>query len=326
VLISATAQLPIAQRLPSRANLLYTGNPDTVKPEQDMSIGGKSCLYSDQFPACSSGSGQHEMDSRFRGRQVMIVGDSHAQRHAPLAKSLARRLGIKVSISAVPAYPFPPNQVIRLKDPQAAKAGYEKQLASMSQSLRLLRRGDVLAIVNSGSYGSGLAEARSNRVPGGFRYPDNNWNGDNQAFFLERLSERLGGIAEGLNQRGVSVIYFLPNPVFQSTEISECFPQWYQALNVNRLCGEEQSMRAVLRRHEKTLFPVLRRLESRGSLLVYNPLNALCGADLCKRIVNGKQAYTDGSHLSIHGSELVSENFAGFLIKSVVLESGRLGD
>jgi peptidoglycan/LPS O-acetylase OafA/YrhL len=304
----------------NRSDLPYLGDPDPVKREQDMSISGKSCKYLDDFPPCSSWSDTNETDSMRKNRQMIIVGDSHAERHVPLANSLSKRFGIKVSISAVPGYPFPPNKVIRLKDPQRAKTGYEKQLSSMSNTLKHLRRGDILTIINSGSYSSSIDKAASDVAPTLFRFPDKSWEGDNQPFFLARLSESLENIGAKMHEKGVYVIYFLPNPAFQETEISECFPQWYQALNLNPLCSEEQSRRKVLSKHEKTLFPSLQGLQDRKELLFFNPLNALCSADLCKRIVNGKQIYTDGSHLTIYASQLVAKDFADFLIKSGILE------
>jgi peptidoglycan/LPS O-acetylase OafA/YrhL len=308
----------------NRSALLYLGDPDPVKREQDMTIAGKSCLYEDNFPPCSSGSDSNDTESLRKNRQMIIVGDSHAQRHVPLAKGLSKRLGINVSISAVPAYPFPPNKVIRLKDPQGAKMGYEKQLSSMRNSLRRLKSGDILAIVNSGSYSLNIDKAKSDVAPVAFRFPDNGWKGDNQALFLARLSGGLDDISAEMREKGVYVIYFLPNPVFRPTEISECFPQWFQALSLNPLCSEEQSKGIVLSMHEKTLFSALRRLNNMKGLLFFSPSRVLCDSNLCKRIVNGRQAYTDGSHLSIHGSQLVSDHFARFLVKSGILEDDRL--
>ena len=303
----------------NRSDLLYLGESDQVKQEQDMSIAGKSCIYEGKFPPCSSEAGSNDKGSLHKGRQLIIVGDSHAQRHVPLAKSLTRRFGIKVSISAVPAYPFPPNQVIRLKDPQGAKAGYEKQMSSMRNSLGRLKRGDILTIVNSGSYSASIDKSKD-LASVGFEFPDKNWKGDHQTLFFARLSEGLKEISSEMHAKGVYVIYFLPNPIFSSTEISECFPQWYQALNFNSLCSEQQSKIKALSRHEKTLFPVLKNLQNTQGLLFFSPSSALCSANLCKRIINGKQVYTDGSHLTIYGSQLVFESFSSFLIKSGILE------
>lgn len=316
LLISLLVSGLAVKAISKHANRLYQGDAEPIRAESDMTIAGRDCIYSDRFPACSSDARTHREESRQNQQQIIIVGDSHAQRHAPLASELEEKLGIKVSINSVPAYPFPPNKLIRLKDPQGAKLGFEKQMSSMKQALESLRRGDILTIINSGSYSSGRDSSESRSRSSSFRFPDSNWEGDNQDLFLSRLSASLDQISNTLQERGVSVIYFLPNPKFTKTEITDCFPQWFQVLNPKPLCHEQQPQRAVSRLHENTLTPALARLGKRDNLLIYSPLRSLCQNSVCKRMIDGKQLYTDGSHLTVHASKLVSNDFARFLISS----------
>tara|TARA_B100001063_G_scaffold220708_1_gene225764 strand:+ start:436 stop:2481 length:2046 start_codon:yes stop_codon:yes gene_type:complete len=296
-------------------SFIYTGSKSSLEKAK---LNGRECIAESYFPACSTnGFTNGDIKQGQLTKRLLIVGDSHAKMHAPLAQTIRERLGYEVGIHSIPGYPFPPNKVIRKKDKASkAKLSYEKQKRSLESSLNILNPGDILIIINSGSYTTDHASIGEFN---GFRYPDSQWRGDNQSNFLKRLQTELSSLSKQLHQRGVKIIYFLPTPVFKEYAHEDlCYePQWFEWLNDKRRDCKQTRLKADIEaRHTKTLNRYLEKLKKTPGLLFYNPQETLCTPKECHTIIDSNQMYLDGSHLSPLGSRHIYNSFANFLKKN----------
>lgn len=299
----------------SEKSLIYTGNKITLEKAK---LGGRECIAESDFPACST-SGlrkSHERQDPL-AKRLLILGDSHAKMHAPLAQAIKNRIGYEVGIHSVPGYPFPPNRVIRKKDNESkAKSSYEKQKKSLDSALKFLRSGDILIIINSGSYTTDYAAIDEYN---GFTYPDLHWKGNSQSNFLKRLQTELSSLSTQLNKKGVQIIYFLPSPVFKEYSHEDlCYePQWFEWFNDKRRdCTQSRPREDIEMRHANTLNRYTANLKETPGLFFYNPQDALCMQKECHTIIDSKQMYLDGSHLSPLGSKHIYNSFESFLKKN----------
>lgn len=313
----------ILQTLNQASSYFYAGDLASARQQTRQEIHGRSCRAREHFPACIAQPMNPSIKQPRRRQRLLIVGDSHALHHVGLAERLADTLDIEAAIYAQHGYPFPPNPLIRKSAPDEAKRGLAIQQKAEAQIDLYLHSGDLLLIVNSGSYYSDRQRKGKREERSPFLFPNEHWQGNNQTDFLRRLGKSLEELTTRLGAKGIRVIYFLPTPLFKETDYARCNPEWFQKQNQDSACQESISLRAVNRRYKDTLYRTLssakRPIHTTDQLLIFDPKAALCTAEACDRIIQGHQAYLDGSHLSRHGSELVADALAEFLIRSDVL-------
>ena len=124
----------------------------------------------------------------------------------------------------------------------------------------------------------------------------------------ERVYKNLLHTVDVLEQSGKQVFYVMDVPNLGFSPLRCLNVRWFSMTSRNRvLCarpraevmGEQDTMRRMLailaKRHPK--------------MKVFDPIPALCDAEYCYAIRDGKLLYRDGDHLSLDGSNLVAGAF-----------------
>lgn len=291
-----------------KANSFFLGDPTLIMREKDMRLGGKSCIYrlsKTGFPACEEKYGAVVSQSK----KLFIVGDSHALRLAPFARLLASSIDAKISITAVPGSPFPPLRVVKDGNVGGSKRGYFRQKVVLNTLLNSLSEGDVVVIVNSGSY-------FSSEFGSELRFPGRDWLGSRRSYLFSDLKDQLEVLIRRADLIGARVVYVLPSPHFGKTDRELCFRQWFQWGPENKDCSKVIMRQSVVQRFHSDLLRALPGSSDKNSFYVFDPLNDLCSARKCGRLVNGRQMYVDGSHLSYEGSQALSKGFYKFWLSN----------
>ena len=262
-----------------------------------------------EFPACTIQPTQESPGEPYaRKRKILLLGDSHAQFHVPLAHALSKNLGYEVGINSVPGYPFPPSRVVRISSRGNARIGYERQQNSLSSITNYLQSGDILLISNSGSYAKNTGVA--------FEFPDEAWQGSNHEFFLDRLETKLRSLSKTLEAKGINIVYLMPNPNFKKYQNPQMCSGVMPVQRLNQLfsdCSQAQSRAQIANLYKTTLYPRIRKLSDIPNLSFFDPFNALCSNFECSTIIDSMQLYEDGSHLSSLGSERVYNFLLSFM-------------
>jgi peptidoglycan/LPS O-acetylase OafA/YrhL len=118
-------------------------------------------------------------------------------------------------------------------------------------------------------------------------------------------------LLEPLTERGVSVIYEAPKPIFKSPAF-RC-AKWYNVGNPVCRGGLEIDREELLDYRQ----PVMDNLESIETAMrntyVYDPFEVLCPGNVCKAIVDSKPLVFDSHHLSGYGVLTVYPDFKRFM-------------
>ena len=290
--------------LKQEGNFFFLGDPVLTKREKDMRLGHKSCIYrppDGPFPACEVKS---DVEEHFPQR-LLILGDSHAQRLAPFARLLSSRINSNISISSVPGSPFPPLRLVKKNDLQGGKKGYMRQMSSMDSLFKFLREGDVVLIYNSGSY---FSSAKSSLL----RYPRSDWSGNDRPGLFYQLEARLLELKALARKKGIKIVFALPTPHFDKTDREACFRHWFQPESQQEACSQSKLRERVVGKFHTDLVKLVYPIEDGQTFYVFDPLDSLCGDRQCQRLIDGRQMYVDGSHLSFDGSETLANEFYEF--------------
>lgn len=284
-----------------KTHLFYLGNLDFY-----INSYNPQCLYQKSFPACQISS---TMIASKSSRKIHIVGDSHASHYASLAFLLLRSEYSSLTVTSVPGQPFPSNPIIRTQDVSISRQGNIYQKLIQAQLLSYASPGDVVVIANSGSYFVPPLLYASSESESGYEYYSafDYKTRVSYSQFVKQFIESLAPFLALAEKRGVDVFYFLPVPSFSPTSFSQCNPM----LNVsppNHYCTK--TIRLVNHLSRITyLEQSLQALKVRSpNLLLYDPSPIFCDQSLCRRFIK-KQLFVDGTHLSLHGSLIVSKDF-----------------
>ncbi|MGC6482711.1 MAG: acyltransferase family protein [Synechococcus sp.] len=324
VLMTAYGGLMIL-RYPLKGKL-YAWDSKSQKQEFKPKRSKCSAKATSIFPACIiNNTNQPTSNPGKATPKILIVGDSHTKYHVPLAHKLSRELHLEVGVNAVPGYPFPPNNLIRIKSRAKAKPGYELQAKARNLMGAYLKSGDIVLIINSGSYTRDLDLVDTL----GFQYPNDQWKGNNQTYFLSRLEHELRSLANSLKKKNISIIYFMPNPSFEPYLIPQLCadPKPYQQFNPIRSdCKQTKPIGQVRDLHKTTLEPLSRAMSDIPNLYFYDPLGALCSATTCSTTIDAVQLFTDGSHLNTYGSERIYPSLSSLMKRHQILSTLREGE
>ena len=233
-------------------------------------------------------------DPRVNGRQLFVIGDSHAAAYRTLLNSVSLTLGIKVveyeqggcavvSLMAADPPDCAQRQEADLRDIESrARPGDIVFLASLRMpELQDVAFDQALSLLTPESYAAALASAE---------------------LTLARLAAA-----------SVRVLIDAPKPLFKAPA-ARC-SDWFNRMNP--ICAEgltvESRQLERLRASQMQLLDLLQREHS--SLTVWDPFPLLCPGPVCSAYdTNGQPLFFDSNHLSGHGNRVLEPSFTEVLL------------
>lgn len=242
-------------------------------------------------------------DPSLQGRQLFVLGDSHAAAYRTLLSLASRRLGIDVV-----EYERGGCAVVSLMapDPQGACTRAKNQ-ALLDIEARA-RPGDIVF----------LASLRMPELAG------RDWARGDETVFGEALSELTPDQADGARRSAeatlarlmaakVRVLIDAPMPVFKAPPY-RC-SDWFNRMNP--ICAPGFTMERDQIEHLRApQMALLAQLAFEYPLLrVWDPLPLLCPGATCSAYDGGKPLFRDGDHLSGYGNRVLAPSFMQMLLE-----------
>ncbi len=245
-----------------------------------------------------------------------FLGDSHSSHLAGLAVELHRRFGVAVQKVGLAWMPTPPLSFLR-EAPQAQgrrEAGENQGLLRLQETLaqtmlNRVRPGDVLVLSNRLAYYFGEAPVRQGEQ--GHRLTLLDPAGGSLTLAQARAAwmDELADLVAAMDRKGATVVVLLPTPEFDldvPVPLAACSREWFrpQPSPACRGTVERSRVIAASRAIRSDLSRLARR---RPNLVLLDPLTVLCppGQPRCSTVVDGRQLYRDGDHLSREGAALL---------------------
>lgn len=274
--------------------------PDALLPGTENFLAWESGLLKGWYPACPEGC----TSSKFKGRKLFILGDSHALHLWPLGQALAGE-GLPVVMLAKGGCPYLGTRVAMAVDPRDDDYGCNfvnprrlQELLARSRagdlvllsSLRLKRYGEVLRVAAPEVT---LQDARQ-------------W-------------------LEPLLAHGLTVVITAPLPLFPEA-VHHCLDPW---LTAKRSCREGLSRsRDELLARRAPHMAALRALMARyPELVLFDPFPLLCPeGGTCRVTRDGLPMFLDTDHLSPFGTRQMYTALHGLLTGLVEHAERTTGD
>lgn len=239
--------------------------------------------------------------TQMRGKQILVVGDSHAGAYRTLVNLAAENLGASVKffikygcpvaslwwVSSMPECHGLDNEVIE----------WTRQNANP---------GDIVF----------LASLRLQRISGPTGPEHDNkvqdWLSSPNAADMRRLAtESAQGLIEQLQSLGLHVLIDAPKPIYKAPAF-RC-ADWFNRTNPVCTPGFEISKDFLLQYREPIMVS-LRYLESKYRVFVWDPFPLLCPGLTCSAFQGARPIFEDGDHLSGYGNRLL----VGAFVKELV--------
>lgn len=249
-------------------------------------------------------------DPRLAGRQIFVVGDSHAAAYRTMLNIMSLKLGVKVAV-----YEEGGCGVASLIAADPADCTENRELALRDVETRA-RPGDIVF----------LASLRMPELVG------REWDRGDGSLVDELLSERTPEqrdaalfsareIVARLQAAQVRVLIDAPKPLFKAPP-NRC-SDWFNRMNP--VCAPgltmERSQLERLRAPQMELLNALQR--DHPDLIVWDPLPFLCPGPTCSAYDGtGKPLYFDSDHLSGHGNRLLEPSFTELVLTTILRDGG----
>lgn len=283
-----------------------------------------------EFPRCTLKTGRADLqvgsaklfargdcDLRDRGletprkpTQLFVAGDSHALAYNELLRRFALQSGVAVRLYGVGGCP-----IVGLQAWQATHAGcqaYER--STLDDVAAHARDGDVLflpalRLLRLAEQTQLFDEAAVMAEQGGAPAQAVRAAGEDAAVAL----------LQPLAQRGVRIVFEAPKPLLRAPPY-RC-SDWFN--RGNPICARgTQIPRETMERYRAPVLQSLQRIAARlPHASVWDPLPALCDADRCAGMRDGRPLFFDADHLSGHGNRVLLPSFTAHF-KAVQAESG----
>lgn len=127
--------------------------------------------------------------------------------------------------------------------------------------------------------------------------------------------ERINAFNREVRLRGGKTILFAPTPEYEFS-IEQCTPQWHRPITPDGCIKNIQSVRL-----ETLKFFNLTSIKLDKDILVYDPLDAICGGQSCSLLDRkSKPLYADDDHLTDYAnSQYIYPDFLSFLSENNLL-------
>lgn len=241
--------------------------------------------------------------SKFLGKTVYVLGDSHVGAYSPMLKGASIKLGFEVKKIAKAGCAFA--QFNKIKVDKDCANHIENTLERVFQEgkvgdliflpgLRLTRMSQQLTIQSQEKVIN-----RHTRVT----------NSD----ILEKNKQAADLLIKQFTDKGMKVLLEAPKPLFKAPAF-RC-SDWFN--DTNPICALGfQIDRNTYEEYRKPILTSLQEIANNNKLVyLWDPLPHLCGPTMCAAFMDGKPLFFDGDHLSGHGNRLLIPSFVKKLIE-----------
>ncbi len=258
----------------------------------------KATWYPHSWPASDTS----HTPKHFAGRQVFVLGDSHAGAYSTMLQKLTDEQGVKVYNHSVGCW------YLDLIQPhlESCKARYDSSLASMKA---IAKPGDIILLAS-------LRLARLSDQWTVFGYTDeqllaHSVSKGRMALQRQAINEALVELKK-LEDMSFQVIIDAPKPIFKAPNF-RC-SDWFNQSNPSCAPGVEIS-RELLLRYRQPAMDALAELQAHfPNLIVWDPFPILCDNPTCSAYdEQGKPLFFDADHLSAHGNRVLYPDFLALL-------------
>lgn len=240
-----------------------------------------------------------ESSQIFNGRQIFVIGNSHAYAYSTMLNEASKRLGV-----AVYKYGLGRCALGDMLLPVNTKAGCEGTSERMMNIVeKKAKPGDIVF----------FASLRTYRLIDQWALfdPQSTLNKSKSTLTIKDIfqaKEETSNLIESLNKMGVNVLIDLPKPVFNAPPF-RC-SDWFN--QDNPICSRgffvEKSFLVEM------MTPVVNSLkelnQKHDNLTLWDNFSILCPGKKCSAFdVQGEPLFFDGDHLSGHGNRVLYPDF-----------------
>jgi hypothetical protein len=237
-------------------------------------------------------------DADIAGRQLFVIGDSHAAAYRTMLKEVSTQLGVEVHLyehggCPVASLLMPMSQTMLCKEYYDSTLTEVESLAQPNDivflpSLRMPELSDQFEVIDEAAV---IAK----------------FNSQEAVEYRRKALEDASRLIETFNARGIHVLFEAPLPVFRAPPY-RC-SDWFNRMNP--ICSPGFSIdRELLLELRQPVMDSLKTLESRHQdLFVWDPFLVLCKEESCSAYDDGKPLFFDGDHLSAHGNRVLTPSF-----------------
>jgi peptidoglycan/LPS O-acetylase OafA/YrhL len=251
------------------------------------------------YPWYGPGGSSHVgTDADIAGRQLFVIGDSHAAAYRTMLADVSSQLGIEVHIYEHGGCPVA-GLLMPMSQTMLCKEYYDSTLTEVGNvakpndivffaSLRMPELSDQFEVIDEAA------------VITKFHSPE-------AVEYRQKALEDTSRLIETFNARGIHVLIDAPLPVFRAPPY-RC-ADWFNRMNP--ICSPGFSInREFLLELRQPVMDSLGILESRHqNLSVWDPFFVLCKSENCSAYDGDKPLFFDGDHLSAHGNRILTPSF-----------------
>ncbi|HEX2997203.1 MAG TPA: acyltransferase family protein [Anaerolineales bacterium] len=246
----------------------------------------------------SDGPKHTSTDLDIAGRQLFVIGDSHAAAYRTMLKEASTQLGIDVHLYEHGGCPVA-SLLMPMSQTMLCKEYYDNTLAEVGD---LAKPGDIVF----------LPSLRMPELSDQFEVTDEatviaRFNSQNAVEYRRKALEDASRLIETFTAKRIHVLFEAPLPVFRAPPY-RC-SDWFNRMNP--ICTPGFLMdRGLLLELRQPVMDSLEILEHKHrDLFVWDPFFVLCKNEACSAYDDGKPLFFDGDHLSAHGNRVLAPSF-----------------
>ena len=226
------------------------------------------------------------------GRQLFVVGDSHATAYMPMLDQLSAEMGVNVNIYTYPSCPF---LDFRLSNRHRGAGCQQFTLAAASDIRQQAHPGDIVF----------LASLRQPRFSDQWTRFDEKQVLANEASafaqqFRDEAAQEAGPLLQGFTDAGLQVLLDAPKPVFRSPTF-RCV-DWFTRANPVCAGGLTLQRDQALALREPVLTTMQALAAQRPNVRIWDAFPLLCPGATCSAMLDNKPLFFDGDHVSAYGN------------------------
>ena len=226
------------------------------------------------------------------GRQLFVVGDSHATAYMPMLDQLSAELGVGVQIYTYPSCPF---LDFRLSNQHRGPGCQQFTQAAASDIRQRAHPGDIAF----------LASLRQPRFSDQWTRFDEKQVLANEASasaqqFREEAAQEAGPLLQGFAESGLQVLLDAPKPVFRSPTF-RCV-DWFTRSNPVCAGGLTLERDQALALREPVLANMRALAAQQPEVRIWDAFPLLCPGPTCSAMLDNKPLFFDGDHVSAYGN------------------------
>lgn len=238
------------------------------------------------------------MDADIAGRQLFVIGDSHAAAYRTMLAEVSSQLDVEMHIYEHGGCPVA-SLLMPMSQTMLCKEYYDSTLAEVGN---LAKSDDIVF----------LPSLRMPELSDQFEVIDEaaviaKFNTQEAVEYRRKALEDASRLIDIFNSRGIHVLIEAPLPVFRAPPY-RC-SDWFNRMNP--ICSPGFSIdRELLLELRQPVMDSLEALEGRHQdLSVWDPFFVLCKSEICSAYDGDKPLFFDGDHLSAHGNRVLIPSF-----------------